>query len=66
MYDAQFKLIAQQIDRIETLLACIHDSDCGDQVKELELEAELAALERRLEQIELLASYEPSLAGADD
>ena len=66
MYDAQFELIAQQIDRIETLLACIHDSDCRDQAKELELEAELAALERRLEQFELLASYEPSLAGADD
>lgn len=66
MYDAQFETIASKIDRIETLLAWIHDSGCSDQVQELQLEAELAALERRLEQIELFASYEPSLAGADD
>lgn len=62
MYDAQFEMIARQIGRIETLLAYIHDSGCDDHAQALELEAELAALERRLEQIELLASYEPSLA----
>jgi hypothetical protein len=66
MYDAQFEMIAGRIDEIETLLACIHDSSCGDHAQELELEAELAELERRLEQIELLASYEPSLAGVED
>ena len=66
MYDGQFELIAKRIDRIETLLAWIHDSRCGDHVRELQLDAELAELERRLEQIELLASYEPSLACADD
>jgi len=66
MYDAQFEMIAKRIDRIETLLAWIHDSACGDHIQELALVAELAELERRLEQIELLASYEPSLACADD
>lgn len=66
MYDAQFEMIAGRIDEIETLLAWIHDSGCGDHIQEIELEAELAELERRVEQIELLASYEPSLAGAED
>ncbi len=65
MYDAQFEMIAGRIDEIATLLAYIHDSGCGDHAQ-LELEAELAELEHQLEQIELLASYEPSLAGADD
>ncbi len=64
MYDAQFEMIAGRIDEIESLLAYIHDSGCAAHVQELELEAELAELGRRLEQIELLASYEPSLAGA--
>jgi vacuolar-type H+-ATPase subunit I/STV1 len=62
MYDAQFKRIAARIDEIETVLALIQDSgrEHGERVRELE--AELAALEQRLEQIELIASYEPALS----
>ncbi len=59
MYDAQFERIAARIDAIETVLANLHDSGRGHGGLALELEVELAALEQRLEQIELFASYEP-------
>ena len=63
MYDAQFERIAALIDGIETDLALIHHSgrEHGDRVRHLE--AKLAALEQRLDQIELIASYEPALSG---
>lgn len=65
MYDAQFEIIASRIDEIETVLAYIRDSARGDCDLAIQFETELAALERRLEQIELFASYEPALACED-
>jgi tetrahydromethanopterin S-methyltransferase subunit G len=62
MYDTQFERIASRIDEIETVLAYIHDSARGDRDLVVELEAELATLERRLDQIELVASYDPAFA----
>ena len=61
MYDAQFERIASRIDEIETALAYIHDSGRDNRDEGSQLATELAALEARLEQIELLASYEPAL-----
>ncbi len=62
MCDAQFERIASRIDEIETVLAHLHDGARDDRGQALELEAELALLEARLDQIELLASYEPGSA----
>jgi hypothetical protein len=56
MYDAQFERIAARIDAIETALANLHDAGRGHGEHALELEADRAALEQRLEQIELFAS----------
>lgn len=65
MYDTQFERIASRIDEIETVRAYLHDSGRGNRDLAFQLEAELAALERRLEQIELFASYEPMLASEE-
>lgn len=65
MYDAQFEVITRRIDEIETVLAYIRDSGREHCDRALQLESELAALERRLEQIELFASYELALAYDD-
>lgn len=65
MYDAQFERIASRIDEIETVLAYIHDSGRENRDLACELASALAALERRLEQIELFASYEPMLASEE-
>ena len=62
MYDAQFERIAARIDQIESVLSLVHDSGREHADRERELEAELAALEQRLEQIALIASYEPALS----